>query len=43
MEFIANQVLLACAIIIMIMGTICLVYAFVCAVRDFVRDFMRED
>lgn len=34
MEFIAHQVMLACAIIIMIMGTICLVYAFVCAVRD---------
>ena len=38
MEFIANQVMLACATIIMIMGTICLVYAFVCAVRDCMRE-----
>lgn len=38
MEFIANQVLLACGIIIMIMGTICPVFAFVCAVRDFMRE-----
>ena len=38
MEFIANQVMLACAIILMIMGTICLIYAFVSAVRDDMRE-----
>nr|DAL21697.1 MAG TPA_asm: hypothetical protein [Caudoviricetes sp.] len=35
MEFIAYQVMLACATILMIMGTIRLTYAFVCATRDF--------
>lgn len=34
MEFIAYQVLLACATILMIMGTILLAYAFVSVVLD---------
>lgn len=34
MEFIAYQVMLACATILMIMGTILLAYAFVSVVRD---------
>lgn len=34
MEFIAYQVLLACATVLMIMGTILLAYAFVSVVRD---------
>lgn len=34
MEFIAYQVLLACATVLMIMGTILLTYAFVSVVRD---------
>lgn len=35
MEFIAHQVMLACVTVLMIMGTILLTYAFVCAIRDF--------
>lgn len=38
MEFIAHQVMLACATILMIMGTIWLTYAFVCAIRDAMRE-----
>ena len=34
MEFIAYQVLLACATVLMIMGTILLAYAFVSVIRD---------
>lgn len=34
MEFIAYQVLLACATVLMIMGTILLAYAFVSVVLD---------
>lgn len=34
MEFIAYQVMLACATILMIMGTILLAYAFVSVVLD---------
>lgn len=38
MEFIAYQVLLACATVLMIMGTILLAYAFVSVVRDVKED-----
>lgn len=38
MEFIAHQVMLACVTILMITGTILLTYAFVCAIRDFMRE-----
>lgn len=37
MEFIAHQVVYACAIILMITGTISLVYASVCAIRNSMR------